>query len=484
MWEQILHPFAVAIAWVWVWIHNALVFVGLGSGAGFAWILSIILVTIVVRAAILPLFYKQIKSSRGMQALQPELKKLQEKYKGKTDAASKQKMGEEQMALFKKHGTSPFASCLPLLVQMPILFAMYRAIFAASDLAKGTFTYQGVAADSLGPITQTVAKEIVDSTVFGVPTSHMFSDTPDIAGKAVFIIMIAAMVIMQFFSMRLSMTKNMPAQADPNNPMAQSTKMMMYVMPVMFIGTGFFFQMGLLVYMVTTTVWSLGQSLWTIMYMPTPGSEAHSELVAKRQSKYQEWARPFFAEYDRARAGIARSDSEALADLDTRTLTDVRTRAKAQRINSNFPETMSEGEILGVYRNLAGQEWDTLPDEQWMRAIHRAAERTQDRREQSASREQRRKLSREQRRVEAERQAAAGGAGSPREAKDAPGETSGGAGDNGQESSAAGASGLSEQEQRRAARRDALSTELTPEEIERRRQQRKKDMRGRRKRKR
>lgn len=457
MWEQILHPFAVAIAWLWVWIHDLLVLIGLGTGAGFAWILSIILVTMVVRAAILPLFYKQIKSSRGMQALQPELKKLQEKYKGKKDPASKQKMTEEQMALFRKHGTSPFASCLPLLVQMPILFAMYRAIFAASDLAKGTFTYRGESANSLGPITQSVAKEIVESTVFGVPTSHMFSDTPELTGKIVFIIMIIVMVLMQFFAMRLSMTKNMPAQADPNNPMAQSTRVMMYVMPVMFIFTGFFFQMGLLVYMVTTTVWSLGQSLWTIWYMPTPGSDAYIALMNKRQAAYQAWARPFFVEKDQERVNLYTTDEKVLSDFDDEVLVAVRKRARAQRVSSRFPEQMSTREILSVYRNLANQEWDTLPDEQWMRVIHRAAERSAEKREQASMREQNRKLSREQRRQLAERRAT-------------------------QESSSPenrDVLSLADNERRTERRSAALSGELTPEEIERRRQQRKKDMRRR-----
>ncbi len=447
MWDQILHPFAVAIAWVWVKIHDLLVLIGLGSGSGFAWVLSIVLLTLVVRALILPLFYRQIKSSRGMQAMQPELKKIQEKYKGKTDTVSRQKMAEESQALYKKHGTSPFASCLPLLVQMPILFAMYRAIFAVKDIALGTYSFAGKPADSLGPITQAVASEIDGSTVLGVPLSNLLT-TPGngVMGIAAFIIMIIVMVVMQFLSLRLTMTRNMPPQADPDNPMVRSQRMMMYVMPVMFIFTGFFFQMGLLVYMVTTTAWSWGQSLWTVKYMPTPGSPAYIDLVAKRQGKYQEWAKPFFADYDRDKAALAASDTEGLAALNARTLAEVKKRAKAQRIASNFPAEMTDGEVLGVYRALSTQEWDTLPDEQWMRAIKRATEKAVERRAQQSGREQNRRLSREQRK--AERQAAIG--------------------------ASADASPSNEGEAASRSDRSAGGVELTPEEIERRRQARKK----------
>ena len=151
MFDKILHPFAVAVAWVWVKIHDFLVLLGFSSGSGVAWVISIVLLTIIVRILILPLFLKQIKSSRAMQAIQPEVKLLQEKYKGKTDQASRVKQNEETQALYKKYGVSPFASCLPLLIQLPILFTMYRAIYTVKDLAAGTYTYAGIEADRLGP---------------------------------------------------------------------------------------------------------------------------------------------------------------------------------------------------------------------------------------------------------------------------------------------------------------------------------------------
>ena len=172
MFDAILHPFAWAISWLWVWIHDFLVLVGMSSGSGIAWVLSIVLLTILVRIAIIPLFLKQIRSSRAMQAIQPEMRKIQDKYKGKKDQVSRQKMMEETQALQRKHKVSPFASCLPMLVQMPVLFGMYRAIIAVSSISAGTYTYRSEAADHLGPLTESVSTEIVNSTVFGVPLSR------------------------------------------------------------------------------------------------------------------------------------------------------------------------------------------------------------------------------------------------------------------------------------------------------------------------
>ena len=402
MFDAILHPFAWAISWLWVWIHDLLVLVGMSSGSGLAWVLSIVLLTILVRIAIIPLFLKQIRSSRAMQAIQPEMRKIQEKYKGKKDQVSRQKMMEETQALQRKHKVSPFASCLPMLVQMPVLFGMYRAIIAVSSISAGTYTYRGEATDHLGPLTASVSEEIVNSTVFGVPLSHTLReswDQPSIV--AVFIAAIVLMVALQFYSMRLSFQRNMPDMGD--NPMAQSQRSMMYVMPLMFIISGVFFQMGVVIYTVTASFWALGQSFWTIKVMPTPGSPAYADLLASRESAYQEWAKPFFQNYDRERAALGATGTDPRVDeLNERTLAEVRAKAKKQRVASNFPASMTPGEIITVYRNLASQSWTTLPDEQWMHGLTLAVEKRLAKQEASAQRAELQKKQRERRTAERE----------------------------------------------------------------------------------
>ena len=397
MFDAILHPFAWAISYVWVWIHDLLVLLGMSSGSGMAWVLSIVLLTILVRIAIIPLFLKQIRSSRAMQAIQPEMRKIQEKYKGKKDQVSRQKMMEETQALQRKHKVSPFASCLPMLVQMPVLFGMYRAIIAVSSISVGTYIYRGEPTDHLGPLTASVSEEIVNSTVFGVRLSHTLRDSFDQPGVVtVFVAAIVLMVALQFFSMRLSFSRNMPDMGD--NPMAQSQRSMMYVMPLMFIFSGAFFQMGVVIYTVTASFWALGQSLWTIKVMPTPGSPAYAELLSSRESAYQEWAKPFFQNYDRERAALGTPGTDPrVSELNERTLAEVRAKAKRQRVASDFPASMTPGEIITVYRNLASQKWTTLPDEQWMRSLTHAVEQRVAKQEASAQRAELQKKQRERR---------------------------------------------------------------------------------------
>jgi len=388
MFDAMLHPFAWAISYVWVWIHDLLVLLGMSSGSGLAWVLSIVLLTILVRIAIIPLFLKQIRSSRAMQAIQPEMRKIQEKYKGKKDQ--------------RKHKVSPFASCLPMLVQMPVLFGMYRAIIAVSSISAGTYTYRGEATDHLGPLTASVSEEIVNSTVFGVPLSHTLRESvsqPSVV--AVFVAAIVLMVGLQFFSMRLSFSRNMPDMGD--NPMAQSQRSMMYVMPLMFIVSGAFFQMGVVIYTVTASFWALAQSFWTIKVMPTPGSPAYADLLSSRESAYQEWAKPYFQNYDRERAALGAPGSDPrVEELNERTLAEVRAKAKKQHVASDFPASMTPGEIVTVYRNLASQSWTTLPDEQWMHGLTLAVEKRLAKQEASAQRAELQKKQRERRTAERE----------------------------------------------------------------------------------
>ncbi|MBM7648138.1 YidC/Oxa1 family membrane protein insertase [Bacillus ectoiniformans] len=104
----------------------------------FGW--SIVIVTILIRLLILPLMIKQTKNAKAMQVLQPEVKKIQAKYKSK-DAQSQQKMQQETMALFQKHGVNPLAGCFPLLVQMPIIFGFYQAIMRTDAIKHDTFLW-------------------------------------------------------------------------------------------------------------------------------------------------------------------------------------------------------------------------------------------------------------------------------------------------------------------------------------------------------
>src|SRR5918997_1696176 len=167
-----LYPLEWVVAWIMYGSHSLLTRLGLAPGPGIAWVLSIVALVIVIRIVLIPLFFKQIKASRGMQTMQPELQAIQKKYKGKSDPNSREAMTRETMELYRKHGTNPFASCLPLLLQSPIFFALFRVLNSLVPISGGEY-YR----DSIGPITRGVAEDIETSTLFGAQLSDIFLQT-------------------------------------------------------------------------------------------------------------------------------------------------------------------------------------------------------------------------------------------------------------------------------------------------------------------
>ena len=279
MFDAILHPFAWAISYVWVWIHDLLVLLGMSSGSGMAWVLSIVLLTILVRIAIIPLFLKQIRSSRAMQAIQPEMRKIQEKYKGKKDQLSRQAMAQEQMEMYRKHGTNPFASCLPILAQMPIFFGLYQVLMGVPTAAQSNESVLMLPAD--------LVHQFNDSQIFG---AQLFAtmlhpgagDTTATVVQAV--IMIVLMSATQFYIQKQLSVKNM-SEAALNSPMFRQQQMIMYIFPIIFAVSGINFPLGVMYYWTVSNLWSLGQQWWVIRNNPTPGSQAERELNARRAAK-------------------------------------------------------------------------------------------------------------------------------------------------------------------------------------------------------
>ena len=297
--DTILWPLKVAVAWVMVYIHKFLVLIGMGDGPGAAWVLSIIGLTIFVRILIMPLFVKQIRASRGMQLMQPELQALQAKYKGKKDAASKQRQQEEMMALYRKHGTNPLSSCMPILIQMPIFFALFRVLANLEAIAD--HAYQG--RDSIGPLTAELANQVQHSTVFGASLSSSFMNSSDTTVKVVTVIMIIAMSATQWYAMAQLSMKNMPESSkNSDNPMMRSQRMMMTIMPIFFAFTGVQFQIGVLIYWVTSNLWTMGQQFYTISRMPAPGSEAEKKFRARENARRARKGMPSLEEEERAKA--------------------------------------------------------------------------------------------------------------------------------------------------------------------------------------
>lgn len=281
--DGLLMPLKVAEAWVMVTIHKLLVAIGMSDGPGPAWVLSIVGLTVAVRVLIMPLFVKQIRSSRGMQAMQPELRALQNKYKGKKDPASQERMREEMMALYRKHGTNPLSSCLPMLIQIPIFFALFRVLARLQEIANSAGSAHPV---KIGPLTPALAADVQASSLFGAPLSSSFMNGGSTTVKIVTMVLIVLMTATQFYTMHQLTMKNMPKSVtESDNPAMRTQRMMMYGMPLIFFITGPQFQVGVLIYWLVSNVWTMGQQWWTIRNMPAVGSEAYKKRQERRRRK-------------------------------------------------------------------------------------------------------------------------------------------------------------------------------------------------------
>ncbi len=291
------------VAYVLVGFEKAFQFFGASPESGITWALSIVGLVIVIRTLLIPLFVKQIKATRAQQLIAPDLKKIQKKYKGKKDQASREAMSRETMALYQKHKTNPFASCLPMLVQAPIFLALFRVLRTHLLPARnpdgsfllnsdGTLRFNG-----FGPITPTLQEAAYNAKVFGARIAFTFNNpvetvhgvpTGDTSGsnavKMVAAILIAAMVLTTFLTQRQITRKNMPKAALEGSA-AQTMKIMTYVMPLVFVISGPLFPIGVLIYWTTTNLWTMGQQYYVIRRNPTPGSEAEKNFLERKARK-------------------------------------------------------------------------------------------------------------------------------------------------------------------------------------------------------
>ena len=270
---KLIYPLEWVVAAIMVVWHKAFSFIGLDPAGGAAWGLSIVGLVVTIRVILIPLFVKQIKASRAMQMIAPELKAVQAKYKGKKDQASREAMSRETMELYAKHRTNPFSSCMPMLVQAPIFFALFQVL--NTKLKSG----------GIGLLTPELAAQAEDATIFGAKLSESFLQTTgNPSAKIVSAVLIIAMVATTFLTQRQLTRKNMP-KAALEGPMARQQQLIMYALPFIFIITGPNFPVGVLIYWTTTNLWTMGQQYYVIKRNPTPGSEAERIYIEKKEAK-------------------------------------------------------------------------------------------------------------------------------------------------------------------------------------------------------
>ena len=245
---QALDPLNNVVAWVIMRIHAVLGSL-FGPATGLAWGLSIVILVMFIRLLLVPLFVKQVHAQRKMAQHAPHLQELRKKYKG-----DKQRLNEETMKFYKENGVNPLAGCLPMIPQMIVFFALFNVLRAITTWVPGSIPKYG--------LTVPVVVSAQKATIFGVHLGDKLLFSHQSVPLHVSIVIALTVVVSAtttFMTVRQSAKRGlMQTNVDPDNPMAQSQKYMMYIVPF-FSLTGLYWQYGLVLYWVTTNLWTLGQ---------------------------------------------------------------------------------------------------------------------------------------------------------------------------------------------------------------------------------
>jgi YidC/Oxa1 family membrane protein insertase len=252
---------------------------------GGSWGLSIVGLTVLIRAILVPLTYRQLKSMQEMQRLAPELNALKEKYK-----EDKQRQQQEMMKFYKERGINPLASCLPLLLQLPVFISLFYML--RTDLKKhicgpklvsyynehGHLAVTYKAASHIATIAKLPSKYLENTTCNTVaPHSGKFLFLPDITSKATGVVLVV--LILLYVGSQVGSTLIATATADPTQ------RRMMLLLPLIFVIILYRYPAGLLVYWITTNLWTIGQQYLIKRRLPPPPRVDRSATSANGKPK-------------------------------------------------------------------------------------------------------------------------------------------------------------------------------------------------------
>ena len=275
---SILNPLFEAVAWVMMQIHAALSY-PFGASSGVTWLLSIVILVVLMRLIMVPLFIKQRNSMLKMQSHMPQLQEIRKRFKH-----DKQRLNEETMKFYKENGINPLGGCLPLVAQLPVFWALFNVLRAIADWTPGHDPSYG--------LTVAVVKSAREAHVFGVLLSDTFLRPQfgeSLTSRIVIVVFVLISAGTTFLTMRQSQKRGMMNQtpADPDQPGAAAaqamSKNMMYIAPF-FALTGLYWQFGLVIYWVTTNLWTLGQQHFLFRNLPVVGSASVGASAVQQAS--------------------------------------------------------------------------------------------------------------------------------------------------------------------------------------------------------
>jgi YidC/Oxa1 family membrane protein insertase len=250
-----LNPLYDAVAWVVSRIYGVLSPV-FGASSGWTWALTIVLLVVLMRLIMVPLFIKQMHTTRRMTALAPQMSVLRKKYKN-----DKQTLNQEMMKLYQEAGVNPLMGCLPVAAQLPMFFALFSVLKAIAEYKTGVPKYH---------LTTAMVNSAHSAKILGVTIADKFlsSGTP-LHIRIVILFAVLVSMATTYLTVRQSMKRGMMPAATPDNPMGQSQKYMAYIMPF-FALSGLYWPFGLVLYWVTTNLWTLVQQYVLFRRYPQP----------------------------------------------------------------------------------------------------------------------------------------------------------------------------------------------------------------------
>ena len=343
---SILNPLFDAVAWVMMRIHAGLSHL-FGASSGLTWVLSIVILVLLMRLIMVPLFIKQRNSMLKMQSHMPQLAEIRKKYKN-----DKQRLNEETMKFYKENGINPLGGCLPLLAQLPVFWSLFNVLRAIADWTPGHTPSYG--------LTIPVVVSARAARIFGVSLYDEFlrpAAGETTTSRLIILVFVLISAGTTFLTMRQSQKRGMLNQTppDPDQPGAAAaqamSKNMMYIAPF-FALTGLYWQFGLVIYWVTTNLWTLGQQHFLFRNLPVVGSATVGASATQAASGNSGAAKSTSGTATKtgtasARAGTAaRTGTAAKAGAAAKTGT--RPPADARPANSTKPASQSGTSSAGA----------------------------------------------------------------------------------------------------------------------------------------
>ena len=257
MFSALMGYIYTALSWLMLTWHSVWDSIGVGRflATNWDWVLAIVFMVLTVRGLLFPVFVKQIKSQRAMQALQPKIKELQEKHKG-----DKQALQQAQMELMRREKANPLMGCLPLLVQWPIFVGVFH-------LLRHLKPTQPLVNQTLYGWTVAEFQSASHATLFGVPISSTIKDHLTVNSIIVTGALVLIMVASTYMTSKQMINKTGWA-TDPTQLMMQ--RLMLYFLPLTLIFSGVFFPLGAVIYYVISNLFSLGQQFYVLRKFPPP----------------------------------------------------------------------------------------------------------------------------------------------------------------------------------------------------------------------